>query len=61
MTHTLHTEKQVAKILEVSLSKLRQDRHLGRGLAYIRVGRSIRYTTEDIEKFLEENRIQPSN
>lgn len=61
MNKKMYNDTQAAEILNCSTSKLRQDRHKGKGLAYVRLGRSIRYLAEDIEKFIEENRIQPSN
>ena len=60
MKPILYTDVQVAKLLNISESKLRQDRHKGRGLRYVRIGKCIRYITEDIEKFIEKNCIQPS-
>jgi len=55
----LYTEQQVNVLLGISLSKLRQDRCYGRGLKYIKIGRSIRYHRDDISAYLQENRINP--
>ncbi len=53
------TEKQVAKLIGISLSKLRSDRHKCQGIHYIKFGRSVRYSMEDIKAFMESNRITP--
>jgi len=55
----LLNEKQAALIACVSLSKLRSDRCQMAGIAYIKIGRSVRYKIEDIQEFIENNRIDP--
>lgn len=58
------TESEAAAYLRVSRSYLRQSRMNSKtkpvGPAYIRIGRAIRYTWEDLEAFLERNRESPS-
>jgi len=49
------TEKEVAVMYGISLSKLRQDRILKKGLPYIKIGKSVRYRAEDLEKNEEMN------
>ena len=51
------TETQVAELVGCSLSRLRQDRHQARGLAYVKWGRSVRYLWEDVHKYLKNHRI----
>ncbi len=51
-------EKETAAITKDSLSKLRNDRHNGRGLPYIKWGaRAVRYKLSDIVRFMEAGRI----
>lgn len=53
------TEKQVAGLINCSLSKLRQDRHKCKGLPYTKFGRSVRYALADVEAYMNDNRITP--
>ena len=55
----LYTEKQVSVLLGISLSKLRKDRFYSRGLHYIKFKRAIRYHRDDIERFIQEHRVNP--
>ena len=61
ISHSSHwlTEKQVAKETNLSLSKLRQDRHKCRGITYSKIGRSVRYAWEDVKSYMSEKRIKP--
>ena len=56
---TLLTEKQIARELSVSLSKLRQDRMKGIGLPYVKMSNKkssgVRYNLNDIYKYLKEH------
>jgi len=57
------TEKQVSEITGRALQTLRNDRHEGRGIPYskLRVSGnrgSIRYSLEDVVRFMERNKIQ---
>lgn len=54
------TEKQVAEILEVSISKLRRDRWLNIGIPYIKLNRSVRYLEHDVEAAIQQNRVETS-
>ena len=54
-------EKYVAMMTGLSLSTLRKYRHYGKGPAYVKVGRSVRYSLTDIHCFMTEKRIQPCN
>jgi hypothetical protein len=51
-------EKEVSKITGRALPTLRNDRHLGRGLPYIKLMRSIRYDLRDVINFMEARKIQ---
>ena len=56
---TLLTEKQIARELSVSLSKLRQDRMKGIGLPYVKMlnkkSSGVRYNLDDIYEYLKEH------
>ena len=53
------TEVEVAKILNVSRATLQQNRWLNRGLPFFKVGRSVRYSGDDLQAYIEENRVDP--
>lgn len=53
----LMTTAEVAEFIQASKESLNQDRYLGRGLPYIRIGRKIRYRREEIVKYLDANTI----
>ena len=52
-------EVEVAKMLGVSQSKLRNDRCQRRGLPYHKVDHTIRYSLTDILEYMEKKRIDP--
>ena len=52
-------EHTAAAILEKSVQSLRNERHLGRGLPYVKIGRSVRYLLSDIREYLQRHRIDP--
>jgi len=54
-------EKKVAEITGFSLAKLRNDRSLGRGIPYCKVGSAVRYPLSDVLEFMEAHRIHPRN
>ena len=51
-------EKEVSRMTSRALPTLRNDRHLGRGIPYSKVGRSVRYKTSDVVDFMESNRVE---
>jgi hypothetical protein len=53
----LLTEKDVADHLQVSLSKLRLDRFYKRGLPYIKISRTIRYSPKQIDAYFSEHTV----
>ncbi len=57
MNHYLN-EKQVKEITNRALSTLRNDRFSRKGIPYIKVGRSVRYSQEDVIAFMEGRKIK---
>jgi phage terminase Nu1 subunit (DNA packaging protein) len=51
-------EKKVAEITDIGIQTLRNDRHLGRGLPYIKKGRMVRYSLADVIAFMEQHKIK---
>ena len=52
-------EKQVSSLTGMALPTLRNNRHMGRGIPYCKVGRSVRYCWQDIIDYMEARKIQP--
>jgi predicted DNA-binding transcriptional regulator AlpA len=55
--HSL-TETDAAPYTGYSQAFLRQSRQRGRGPAYIKVGRSVRYRIEDLDAWLNAHRVE---
>lgn len=53
------TETEAAARLGLKVATLRAWRTKGRGPAYVRLGRAIRYLTADLDEFLHANRHNP--
>ena len=53
-------EKAAARILGVAVQTLRNWRHFRKGPAYIKMGRSVRYQIKDLQEYLDDRRIDPS-
>lgn len=53
------TESEAAGRLGLKVATLRAWRHQGRGPAYVRLGRAIRYLSADLDEFLCSNRHNP--
>ncbi len=51
------TEKETSELTRKALSTLRNDRHLRRGLPYIKDGASIRYNLTDVVTYMEARKI----
>ena len=51
-------EKEVSKITGRALQTLRNDRHCGRGFAYVKLGRSVRYSLQDVLSYMESRKIE---
>ncbi|MGV0648747.1 helix-turn-helix domain-containing protein [Mycobacterium kansasii] len=55
----LWSEKRTAEQLGVSPGSLRQDRHRGIGLPFVRLGRKVRYRAEDIAAYIAAHTVSP--
>lgn len=55
------TEAEAAARLGLKVATLRAWRHQGRGPAFVRLGRAIRYLSTDIDEFLAANRYHPTS
>ncbi len=54
-------EKKVSKITGFALPTLRNHRHLGIGIPYIKAtSRAIRYSLADVIKYMESRKITPN-
>ncbi len=53
------TETEAATRLGLKVATLRAWRNQGRGPAYVRLGRAIRYLSTDLDEFLQSNRHNP--
>ena len=51
-------EQEVSKITCRALQTLRNDRHRGRGIPYIKVGRQVRYNLKEVIEFMESHRVK---
>ena len=54
-------ERQVSEITGRALQTLRNDRHRGRGFAYVKLGRSVRYSIQDVVGYMESHTIQTAD
>ncbi len=54
------TEKKVASITGLSLSTLQKHRFYGRGIAYSKIGRAVRYREADVISFMESKKVIPA-
>ena len=52
---------EAAKILSMSPQSLRNYRHLGKGPAYVKKGRMVRYRIQDLVDFMNSGRIDPES
>lgn len=51
-------ERQVAEITGISVQTLRNHRHLGRGIPYVKLDKSVRYNMGDAISYMERRKIQ---
>ena len=51
------TERQVAEQLGLSVATLRAWRHRGKGLRFLRLGRSVRYLPSDVDEFVRASAV----
>ena len=52
-------EKMASKILGVAVQTLRNWRHQRRGPVYVKMGRSVRYQMDDLENYIQKQKIDP--
>lgn len=52
-------EREVAKILGISVQTLRNRRFLGQPPPYVKLGRSVRYLLDDILAWAEKHKVIP--
>lgn len=53
------SEKIVSEELGIPLPTLRNQRSMGRGIPFFKIGKSVRYRIEDVLAYLEANRVDP--
>ena len=51
------TERQVAQQLGLSVATLRAWRHRGKGPRFLRLGRSVRYLSSDVDEFVRASAV----
>jgi hypothetical protein len=51
-------ERDASRFIGFSQSYLRQQRMRNTGPAFVRVGRAVRYRVEDLERFLDQHRVE---
>lgn len=51
-------EKEVSRFTGRALSTLRNERFNRKGIPYIKIGRSVRYNSEDVVTFMENRKIE---
>lgn len=54
-------EKQVSELTGIALPTLRNHRSKGCGLPYIKVGRAVRYSYQDVIDFFEGHKVKPDD
>ena len=52
------SEKKISELYDIPLPTLRNQRHRGVGLPYVKHGRLVRYSLRDAESFFEARKIQ---
>jgi hypothetical protein len=53
----IHTETEAARVLGLSVATMRAWRQSRRGPRFVRLGRAIRYTPEDLKQFVAANTV----
>jgi len=51
---------EAARLLRKKPESLRNDRHLGRGVDYYKMGKKVFYAIEDIQAFIENSKVKVS-
>ena len=57
----LLTDKEAAEAMSCSVAALRRWRREGRGPAFFRIGRLVRYSTADLENFVRAGRVETAD
>ena len=52
-------EREVARITGRAVQSLRNDRFVGKGFPYVKVGRSVRYNLAEVLEWMERHRVTP--
>lgn len=60
MMQQLLNEREAAKLLRISVQLLRKWRANGRGPEHIKLGTCVRYSIEDIERYISSQRSELS-
>ncbi len=60
-TPTYLTTKEVSKMTGRAVQTLTNDRHKCQGLPYTKIGRSIRYSLEEVSSYMKQHRVVPAN
>ncbi|MGE4424745.1 MAG: helix-turn-helix transcriptional regulator [Pseudodesulfovibrio sp.] len=58
ITSSILNEREAARILGLSVHTLRARRFKGQAPAYLKLGKSVRYEREALERFLESCRVR---
>lgn len=51
-------EKEVSEITSFALQTLRNHRHKGQGIPYVKPGRAVRYLAQDVYDYMESHKIK---
>jgi hypothetical protein len=54
----LVNERRAAEILGLQVRTLQQWRMSGRGVCYVKIGRAVRYSLNDLDAFIAKNTVQ---
>lgn len=54
-------ETEVSRIAGRAVSSLRNDRSLGKGIPYVKNGRSVRYSIKDVLEYMEARKVMTRN
>lgn len=52
------TAAVLAKVLNISPASLAQDRYLGKGIPFVKIGKRVRYMRTDVLEYLAANRVE---
>jgi hypothetical protein len=55
----LATQEEVAELRGVKLPHLRNERSLGKGPTYVKLGNKILYPRKELRKFIDRNTVTP--